>query len=275
MLKQNIACALCLAVSIQAQAIVVRHDVKPEKYLVTKVHPALVDMRHEGHGMLIAPEWVVTAAHTIFYDYRGKTIMVGGKAREVEAVIFNEGYSKPPEGIFQGDAGPSQAYLRMNHDIALVKLKIPIEDITPIRRYVGADEAGKIVTLMGRGNTGDGTTGQLVNSKGTLRKARNKLIDAKGQWLHYEFNHGDEAVPLEGYQGNGDSGGPAYVNKDGVEYLVGLASWNVYMGDLSEYVGGIYGSQAALIRLSYYEDWIREVMSWSADKIAERHRTDY
>lgn len=258
-------------VSVSAEAIVIRHDVEPKNYAVDMAHAALVDMRHEGHGMLIAPQWVVTAAHTVFYDYKGHTIEVGGTEREIDYVIFHRGYSKPPEGIFEGDAAPSQAYLRANHDIALIKLKEPVEAIAPIKLYSGENQQGAIVTLYGKGNTGDGITGQLKNTKGTLRSAQNTVIEVRDQWLHYQFNQGPEALPLEGFQGNGDSGGPAILQVDGVDYLAGLASWAVYEGDLANFKGSIYGMKASLVRLSYYQEWIDDVMTWSSSKLEANH----
>lgn len=262
---------LAFLVSTSAGAIVIRHDVSKEKYLAQTGHPALVDMRHEGHGMLIAPEWVVSAAHTVFYDYKDKTISIAGKERLIEHVIFHEGYAKPPEGIFQGDAAPSQAYLRGNDDIVLIKLKQPVTDVAPIKIYPGQDEAGKVVTLYGRGNTGTGVTGQIEETKGTLRVAMNQLTEARDQWLHYRFDQGDKALPLEGFQGNGDSGGPAIIEKDGVDYLAGLASWDVYDGDIADFKGSLYGMDAAIVRLSYYADWIDQVMALPEEELAAKH----
>jgi hypothetical protein len=57
--------AFCLlAVSAAVGAVVTRADVEDAKYRIpTSVFPALVDMPGEGHGVLIAPQWVVSAAH--------------------------------------------------------------------------------------------------------------------------------------------------------------------------------------------------------------------
>lgn len=53
-----------LAMSSAAGAVVTRADVDDAKYRVpASVFPALVDLPGEGHGVLIAPQWVVTAAH--------------------------------------------------------------------------------------------------------------------------------------------------------------------------------------------------------------------
>lgn len=262
---------LAVACAAPVQSIVIRHDVDKNLYLTTEAPEALVDMRHQGHGMLIAPEWVVTAAHTVFYDYKGKTITVGGREREIEAVIFHPGYSKPAKGLFTGDSAPSQAYLRANHDIVLIKLKTPVADVAPIKIYPAADEAGKHVKLYGKGNTGTGETGQIAKTGGTLRWGENILTEAKDQWLTYKFDKGGDALPFEGMQGDGDSGGPALIEIDGVQYVAGLASWDVYEGDIADFKGSLYGMEASVVRLSYYQSWIEDVMAWSDEKLASHH----
>ena len=84
----------------------------PEKYLVEIGPAALVDMRHEGHGLLIAPEWVITPAHVIFYDYKDQTITIGNKEREIETVIFPsricQTFKRLVQGIFRTITGLSQ-----------------------------------------------------------------------------------------------------------------------------------------------------------------------
>ncbi|MBA6365470.1 peptidase, partial [Colwellia sp. BRX8-8] len=63
--------------STSSNAVVKRHDVPPENYVIDKMPEYLIDMPHEGHGVLIDTQWVVTVAHTIFYDYVGKDLIVG------------------------------------------------------------------------------------------------------------------------------------------------------------------------------------------------------
>ncbi len=46
----------------------------------------------------------------------------------------------------------------------------------------------------------------------------------------------------------------------GISLLVGPVSWDVNDGDIAEFQGGLYGMEAALVRLSYYQEWITETM---------------
>jgi hypothetical protein len=108
-------------------------------------------------------------------------------------------------------------------------------------------------------------------NRSSFIRAENKITAASEQWITYYFDHGNEGLPLEGMQGSGDSGGPALIHNDGVDYLAGLASWDVYEGDLADFKAGVYGLGAQLIRLSYYADWIDEVMQWPDAVLSKRH----
>ena len=64
-----------LVFSFSVSAIVVRHDVADSKYRVqATAFPALADMPGEGHGVLIAPQWVITSAHAITWQSEIKQI---------------------------------------------------------------------------------------------------------------------------------------------------------------------------------------------------------
>lgn len=58
--------AVCLVVSNFCHAAVMRHDIAAKNYAVENGPEYMVDMPHEGHGVLIAPQWIVTVAHVIF-----------------------------------------------------------------------------------------------------------------------------------------------------------------------------------------------------------------
>src|SRR5579875_562909 len=93
--------AFCLlAVSTAVGAVVIRADVDDAKYHVpASAFPALADMPGEGHGVLIAPQWVVTAAHAAPMQMEGMDddVSIGGVARKVKRVIMHPGYKKVPD----------------------------------------------------------------------------------------------------------------------------------------------------------------------------------
>lgn len=57
---------LLLVGTSTANAIVIRDDVPNAEYRIAAADfPALADLPMEAHGVLIAPQWVVTAAHAV------------------------------------------------------------------------------------------------------------------------------------------------------------------------------------------------------------------
>ena len=73
-------------------AVVIRHDVPDAKYVVPgKDFPALVDLPEEDHGVLIAKQWVVTAAHATMdmqtIPQHDNYVVIDGKRREVSKIV--------------------------------------------------------------------------------------------------------------------------------------------------------------------------------------------
>jgi hypothetical protein len=205
-----------LVVSFSASAIVVRDDVDDSKYRVpASEFPALVDMPGEGHGVLIAPQWVVTAAHAVTWQSEIKQVTIAGVPRDVERLVIHPGYKKPPQKLLDQalatwDWTLFGALLSSSDDIALLKLAQPVTDVSPIAINKSDDEFGQIIKTIGKGATGNGVTGyEFSSSRRTeLRRAYNKVTGADGRWLCYTFDKPSDALPLEGGSGSGDSGGP-------------------------------------------------------------------
>jgi hypothetical protein len=147
------------------------------------------------------------------------------------------------------------------HDIALLRLVTPIEDVQPAQLYRRADEQGKLVTLYGKGATGNSSTGEYMNSshRGLLRRAHNRVVGAESHWLTYVFDCGPGAPSLEGVMGGGDSGCPLLIEASGIRQLAGLSSWKSWDGDLKDFRSGVCGQTFYSSRISYYTEWIDRV----------------
>lgn len=251
-----------LLIPNHCDAVVKRHDVPPENYVLEKAPEYLIDMPHEGHGVLISPQWVVTVAHVIFYDYVGKNIKIGSKNYRIESVVKHPDYIEPDDSLFEGDAAPLMMFFKNRSDIALIKLSSPVSNVTPIKVYQKADEVGKKITVFGRGATGDGSSGENVETKSLriMNSFQNVIDGAEGNWLTFKFNAAPNALPLEGIHGSGDSGGASIIYQEGVPFLVGLSSWQYWCGELASFKGGLYGTSAYQVRLSSYNDWILGVL---------------
>lgn len=241
---------LIAVTALPISAIVLRHDVAPERYSATlQDFPALAQFYIDGaHGALIAPTWVVTAAHTTFCTNPGASILVAGEKVTVKRRFIHPDHTS---GV--------------SHDIALLELTEPVTHIRPAKIYLASDELGQVVTFIGAGGTGTGKDGQTIDNaenKGVLRKANNSVAKAEGPLLQFIFREGDEALPLEGIGGGGDSGGPAFI-KHGDDYMVlGVSS----RGEMGSTIGK-YGNREYYTRVSYFKDWINDVISGS-----EEHR---
>lgn len=273
-----------LAISFTASAVVIRSDVKDAKYRVpASAFPALVDMPGEGHGVLIAPRWVVTAAHAAPMQMQGMDddVSIGGVARRVKRVITYPGYKKLPdrlirEALASGDLSKVWAFLASSNDIALIELASPVTDVTPVPLYRGNKEVGMTVELVGKGATGNGNVGQDPHGshRTVLRRAFNVIVGADARYVWYRFDPPPSALTLEGITGSGDSGGPLLIGDGSSRQLVGLASWSKYPPGhpfLSKwapgrpFVEGLYGEIVYAVRISSYIQWIEGVISAPAN----------
>ena len=257
-----------LFVSFSANAIVIRDDVDDSKYRVpASEFPALVDMPGEGHGVLIAPQWVVTAAHAVTWQSEIKHVTLNGKSRDVERLVIHPGYKKPPQELLNHalatwDWTLFMVLLSSSDDIALLKLAHPVADVSPVATYKGNDEFGQIVKIVGKGATGTGVTGYEANAshRTELRRAYNKVTSADGRWFCYVFDRPPEALPLEGGSGNGDSGGPVLIQAEKDWLLAGLTSWTVPHRAINA-PPGQYGQITCNVRLNHYKEWIESMIS--------------
>lgn len=265
-----------LAVSTAASPIIIRHDVDDSRYRIPESEfPALVDLPHEGHGVLIAPRWVVTAAHNVEW-HAVDEVMIGGECRKVDRLIVHPGYRSIPRELYSSDLDAAIRAQASRDDIALLRLAEPIDGVVPVERYRADDEVGEVVMLIGKGATGNGVDGQEPpgsrahggcprqsgeQHRNVLRRAFNVIESADERWLGYVFDSGPSAHPLEGMTGSGDSGGPALIRGDGSWRLAGLASWTYWEGDISDYRAGVYGLTNHVVRISTYAAWIDEMMA--------------
>jgi hypothetical protein len=245
-----------------SNAVVKRHDVPPENYVIDKMPEYLIDMPHEGHGVLINSQWVVTVAHAIFYDYVGKDLSIGSEVYEIESVHIHPDYTQPNKNLLKGDLAPLMSFFKSRSDIALIKLASTVSGVEPINIYSGKSEQDKTITVYGRGATGNGLTGEDLDTKSlrVMNQFQNIVESAQGNWLAFKFDEPENALPLEGMHGSGDSGGASVIFKEGVPFLVGLSSWQLGHGDISTFKGGLYGTTAYQVRVSNYHDWIVGVL---------------
>ncbi|MET0550523.1 MAG: trypsin-like serine protease [Xanthomonas sp.] len=282
-MKWIVACCL-LTMANAAGAVVVRADVEEARYRIpATAFPALADLPGEGHGVLIAPRWVVTAAHAAPMQMPGmaQDLSIGGVAYRIKRVVLHPGYHKLPDALVQEalathDFSKLYAALGAADDIALIELAAPVPGVAPVALYRGDEEVGMTAELIGKGATGDGRTGQDPHGahRGVLRHAFNTIVGADPRYLAYRFDAPPAALPLEGITGSGDSGGPLLIGEGDARQLIGLASWGNYPADHpfwktwtanGSFVQGLYGQIVHAVRVSRYLPWIQQVISAATD----------
>lgn len=276
------------ATSAAAAAIVIRADVPDERYREfgeqfrdTVVAFPWVRETGEfrpssGSGTLVAPQWVLTAAHVATAVKPGHpdnperspdVVMIAGKTYEVEQVFLHP------------DSG--KGITRPGTDVALIKLARPVEGGKPACLYPARDEIGKVATIAGFGRTGTHLTGG--DSLDYLLRAATTKLEAANvpAWALYArsdevFEAGfrdpadPDVTPLEGSGAGGDSGGPAFLTHEGKLCVAGVTGYGTPPRKQLERHAAISGgkmtprpfrNRGGYARVSSIRDWAIDVMN--------------
>ena len=228
-----------------------RHDVPEQRFLELATHyPAAVNVRpangDDAEGTLIAPRWVLTAAHVASAVGPDDLVVAGGRSYQVERVFIHPEFQE----LVVAD---------LPYDIALIRLKQAVTGIKPVLLFNGQEQAGSVVTFVGRGGFGTGTAG-VRGEDGRLRAATNRIDAVTDKDLQFRFDGpGEEhATELEGISGPGDSGSAAFQEIDGKLYVVGVSSWQDTRP--TKRVQGVYGVIEHYVRVAPHYAWITQMM---------------
>lgn len=256
-----------------------RHDVDVRHHVELAADPAFAsvgrvvaeDGSTAGSFVLVAPGWVLTAAHVVADRALGSfRLEVGGERRTAVEVIIHPDYQAPAL------AEHAEAVFRKGLDAALLRLDRPVRGTRPATLYRGDREVGSEVTLVGYGAAGDAMTAITSPDRNGLKRAGQNRVDAVGgvvdgrpipDWYivtdfdhphHGRLNRTGSAtpLPLEFMVVGGDSGGGLFLQDSGHWVVAGIpATARISVNDSIER-DGLYGSLNMAVRVSAIEDWI-------------------
>ena len=283
--KSFVSLAVWFCLSAPAMAGTIRHDVPDSQYIELGSEPDYESVgflrwieagsAESATGILISPNWVLAAAHTI------------DGAESISFEIGTEVYDADewlPHPDWTNSDSDLSLKLLEGTDIGLIRLSRPIGDVTPAELYSGSSEVQSTTTIVGFGGTGTGLTGALDFDLD--RRAGTNVFDfafgleedaPEQRILGVDFdnpvcetnpatnacepppvgrNASGSAVPLaqEFLPVFGDSGGGAFLDVDGEAQLAGIVSFFGNGG--AGLADGDYGDTAGLTRVSKFVDWI-------------------
>jgi len=224
-----------------------------------------------GSATLIAPDWVLTAAHVV-EGGRAINFNVAGQAISARRWVSHPKYN---------------GNLITGFDLALVQLNQPVPDVTPSQIYRKKREKGAEGIFVGFGRTGNGVTGDITDDR--VKRAGTNIIDgrmkrnnrgflevipklgARNRTFAVDFD--SPSNPLESRMGDsvptdlellisrGDSGGPVFIddpNDLSGPLVAGVHSFGEIFDERDD---SDYGDLTGHTRVSTYAGWIDKTIT--------------
>jgi hypothetical protein len=241
--------AAAALLALPAHSILIRADRDDAEYLemATRYESSVLLGAPDGEGVLIAPRWMITAAHVAKALQEMKPLpklTFADEAYEIQAITLHPNW-KP---------GTAQA------DLAVILLRKSVKGVTPTPLYRETDELGKTVVIVGHGESGIIGEKALPKERWDRKKraAVNTVERVAPSVLGLQIKRPDEASDLQGAATPGDSGGPAFIETPAGLFVAGIgsatedANGNRIVGDP--------GDWELYVRVSTFVPWIEAVI---------------
>ncbi|MGH1365233.1 MAG: S1 family peptidase [Calditrichia bacterium] len=228
-----------------AKPIIARHDASDAKLLqlaknLPESNALFMINKTDLAGTLIAPEWILSAAHVATNLNIGDSLINRGSKFKIAQIVIHPEWQE-----------------NESRDIALIKLAEAVKNCLPVSIYEERDELAKEVFLVGNGDIGTGKSGPVKND-GKIRAATNTVDEVSENWLKWSFNNPEtdssQVSRYEGISGPGDSSGPAFILIGDQAFIAGISSAQSTRATGGK--EGVYGVREYYTRVSSYFDWI-------------------
>jgi hypothetical protein len=195
--------------------------------------------RYFCSGTLIAPTYVLTAAHCV----AGANIKLPDDQGRFEVGSEVYGTTRVEVHPLYNDFDFSAGY-----DIAIFELDRPVVGITPSPLYRLTPTVGQELTLVGFGAGGTGEDGH-DGTFGTKRFGTTPIDGIREQHIDWDFD--DNPENPESNTAPGDSGGPGFIDVNGTLHVAGVTSGGT--------IGSAFGGGSFQIRVDAFIDYIESV----------------
>jgi hypothetical protein len=212
--------------------------------------------------------YLLTAGH--IFDLPAKIDEYVARAPDGHVVKVDKLWVHP---LWNGDPN-----IRTGYDFTIMRLEEPLEGTGPQPTlYTGSSEEGKLITFVGYGSRGIGSTGEDDKYyEGSDKAAAQGIVDISadpvdpvpedeeaGGYLTVALPKEDGSVELPtggatkpatrlaGLLGSGDSGGSAWMKVGGVWEIVGVNSNGTGKAQ--------YGDTSSFGRVTFMHDWIEKI----------------
>lgn len=246
-----LSAALAASLITAAPAGAVVGATAPHASLTAVAQLQIGDTQRACSGVLVAPQWVLTAK-SCFADDKG-VVTAGAPKQKTTVTVGRLDLTKP--------GGSTQAAVelvpRTDRDAVMVKLARRVQGVTPLKVTTTAPKAGERIRAVGFGRTADTwVPGRLHQADFTTG-----ALDATTMQL----GGSAKAVLCQG-----DAGGPAVRAKDGAYEVVSLNS--------QSWQGGCLGTDpketrtdASNVRVDDIADWVNRGTSVDGDLSGDGH----